>query len=551
MTHLVVEISKYLMILLMLGYVVLTLLYFRRKTHEGRSFLSGCQRFFLFWFHFLGFLVLFIQLKDFRIPAFYGLQVIFFIAYLSLWAKIYPTASRMLLNNSCMLLAFGFIIQTRLNLDKSLRQFVIVAVAGMASLLVPWIIKSFRKLEKGGIVCALLGLALLGAILAGGQTEYGAKLSFSVGSFSLQPSEFVKLTFVFFIASFLREDNSLRQVFFTTILAAAHVLCLVLSRDLGTALVFFLTYIAMLFVGTGRFLYPAAGLAAGAGASVLAYQVFSHVRTRVEVWKDPFADATGDGWQILQSLFAIGSGGWFGLGLAQGKAPTIPVVTKDFVFSAIAEEMGGVVALCLVLVCLQNLLQIFWVSTWMYGRFQKLVVSGLAVVYGSQVFINVGGVTKMIPSTGITFPFISYGGSSILATFLLFAIIQGYKIQLEEEEAERFEEEYGYMEYGYSNEGEPYDDYDEEYPDDRYDEYGREYQDNRYDEYGRRYQDGRYDDYDREYQDDRYGDYDRDYPDDDYDDYGHGYLAGFMAGYSQKEKEKGKEDDGRRGRRRR
>lgn len=428
------------MILLMLLYSVFTLYYFRMKSHVGRTRISHSQRFFLFLLHFLGNLILYLQTGDIQILLFYVLQLIFLTAYILLWRGIYKNASRLILNNTCMLLCIGFIVQARLNTDKAIHQFMIVVAAGLATLLVPYIMRQIRSWEKGCWLYGLIGLALLALVLVAGSSEYGAKLSLSNIGLPIQPSEFVKISFVFFVASMLRKDTSFKRVSLTTVVAAAHVLVLVLSKDLGSALIFFISYLCMLLVATQNFLYVFIGLLAGGGASVLAYRLFTHVQTRVQVWQNPWIDVTGDGWQILQSLFAIGTGGWFGLGLYQGKAGSIPVAIKDFVFSAISEEMGGIFALCLVFICMEMLLQFFWVSTWMKDRFQKILVFGLGTVYGVQVLINVGGVTKFIPSTGLTLPLISYGGSSALATFLTFSIIQAYYIQREEEKKEEEEE---------------------------------------------------------------------------------------------------------------
>ena len=213
-----------------------------------------------------------------------------------------------------------------------------------------------------------------------------------------------------------------------TAVAAGHVLVLVLSKDLGSALIFFLTYLTMLFVATGKWLYLGAGLGCGCGASVLAYYLFAHVRTRVAAWRDPWADIDNRGYQITQSLFAIGTGGWFGMGLYQGMPYKIPVVEKDFVFAAVSEELGGIFAICILLICLGCFLQFMMIAGRMQALFYKLIAFGLGMVYGIQVFLTVGGVTKFIPSTGVTLPFVSYGGSSILSTFMVFGVLQGLYI---------------------------------------------------------------------------------------------------------------------------
>lgn len=168
---------------------------------------------------------------------------------------------------------------------------------------------------------------------------------------------------------------------------------------------------------------------------MLAYQVFPHVQTRVAAWQNPWLDMDNKGYQITQSLFAIGTGGWFGMGLYRGMPYKIPVVEKDFIFAAISEELGGIFALCILLICLGCFLQFMMIAGQLQAVFFKLTAFGLGVVYITQVFLTVGGVTKFIPSTGITLPFVSYGGSSILSTFILFNVMQGlYLIKRNEEE---------------------------------------------------------------------------------------------------------------------
>lgn len=171
----------------------------------------------------------------------------------------------------------------------------------------------------------------------------------------------------------------------------------------------------------------------GSIAAVIAYQLFSHVRVRVVAWKDPLSVIEKEGFQISQSLFAIGTGGWFGMGLYQGMPNKIPVVEQDFVFSAISEEMGGIFALCLIMVCVSCFLMFLNVAMQMKDQFYKLVALGLGTVYGFQVFLTIGGVTKFIPSTGVTLPLVSYGGSSLLSTMIVFAIVQGLYILRQDE----------------------------------------------------------------------------------------------------------------------
>ena len=190
----------------------------------------------------------------------------------------------------------------------------------------------------------------------------------------------------------------------------------------------------MLYVSTHQPLYILAGLGAGSIAAVLAYYLFNHVRVRVLVWQDPLASYQNGGYQVAQSLFAIGTGSWFGTGLYQGKADAIPVADEDFIFSAISEEMGLIFALCMILICLSCYIMFLNIAMQLRNQFYKLIALGLGTCYIFQTFITIGGVTKFIPSTGVTLPLVSYGGSSVLSTLIMFAIIQGLYILREDEE---------------------------------------------------------------------------------------------------------------------
>ena len=439
MNNLIAVYSKFILIFLILCYSIFTLSYLRTKSHEARSRVAGCQRLFLFVLHLLGHLVLFVQTLRPVMLLLYVIEAAFLAVYMLLWRRIYPRSSALVSNNICMLLAISFIIQARLDADDYLRQFLIIAVAGVASLVLPALMRSFRNLTEhfrwlvGGI-----GTLLLAAVLVLGGTEYGAKLSLARIGIPVQPAEFVKIIMCFFIAGMLAKDTSRKQILKTTAVVAVNVGILVLCRDLGSALIFFLSYLLILYIAVQKPQYSLAGLGAGALASLAAYKIFSHVRVRVQVWRDPWQDPSGTGYQVLQSLFAIGTAGWFGMGLFQGAAGTIPLAHSDFVFAAIAEELGGVFALCLILICFENTIQILWLSSTLRNNFDKILVSGIGIFYGIQVFINVGGVLKMIPSTGVTLPFVSTGGSSVLASFLAFAVIQACFIRSEErEELER------------------------------------------------------------------------------------------------------------------
>ncbi len=434
MANLIVECAKYLMILLIALYAYACFTVFGYQKEKDKNRILRNQNVFMFMIHFVAFMGMYFKTNEIKLLLLYALQVVLLAGIITSYKLIYPKASRLIVNNMCMLLAIGFIMITRLSYTKAWKQCIIAAGAAIVSLFVPVIIRKAKKLSDWRMLYAGIGIVALAAVVVIGQVSDGAKLGFTIGGFGIQPSELVKIVFVFFVAASLYSANSFRTVVVTTVIAAFHVLILVISKDLGAALIIFVVYLIMLYVATKNAAYMFAGLGAGSLAAVIAYHLFNHVRVRVVVWQDPFAVYQSGGYQVAQSLFAIGTGGWFGTGLFQGEADQIPVADEDFIFSAISEEMGLIFALCLILICLSCYIMFLNIAMQLDNRFYKLVALGLGTCYIFQTFLTIGGVTKFIPSTGVTLPLVSYGGSSVLSTLIMFAIIQGLYIFREDEE---------------------------------------------------------------------------------------------------------------------
>lgn len=428
MVHLIVELSKYLMILLFLIYTYECFHVFAYQKDTDRRHIYHVQRVLLFVIHFDAFLILFLSTGEKQMIGFYLMQVVLLSAMIWSYHLFYKHASELVLNNMCMLLSIGFIILTRISFEQAFRQFLFALAGLFAALVIPVILQNLSLFRKLSWIYVILGAGALAFVAVFGKTSYGAKLSISFGGISIQPSEFVKIIFVLFIASMLYQKTDFRQVAITSVLSAVFVLLLVASKDLGGALLYFFTYLVMIYVATRKFLYFGAGLGAMAVAAFAGYHLFSHVQTRVQAWADPLSVIDHGGYQVCQSLFAIGTGGWFGLGLGQGLPQKIPVVTKDFVFAAISEELGGIFAICLIFVCVSCFFMIMNVAMKLSDPFYRLTAVGLGTLYALQVFLTIGGVIKFIPSTGVTLPLVSYGGSSLLSTMILFGIIQGLYI---------------------------------------------------------------------------------------------------------------------------
>ena len=434
MMNLTIELANYAFVILIALYTSLCFSVLKKKNQEDVNHGWKVQNLLTFLIHLLAFAVLFIQTLQVKVLIFYVFQFFLLQAVLVFTKMIYPGVNRLILNNMCFFLAISFIVLTRLSYDKAVRQYQIAAAALLISLVIPVLIRKCAFLQKIPWVYGAAGLLLLVTVAVTGKTMSGAKLALVLGEFSFQPSEFVKISFVFFSASMLAKSTKLKELVLTTAMAALHVLVLVLSRDLGGALLYFITYLVMLYVASKKPLYLLGGLTAGAAAAWIGYQLFYHVRVRVLAWTDPFSVIEKEGYQITQSLFAIGTGSWFGMGLNQGMPDKIPVVEQDFVFSAIAEEFGGIFAICLILICMSCFIMFVNISMQIKNNFCKYTALGFGTLYGFQVFLTIGGAIRFIPSTGVTLPLVSYGGSSMAASIIMFAIIQGMYLLKEDEE---------------------------------------------------------------------------------------------------------------------
>lgn len=429
----IVIVTKYLFILLMLFY---TWESFSALIHTKRYQAAGIfqrQNAIIFVTYILGIVTIFMNQKDttdVNVIILGGLQMCFLIVVLGIFPIIYPNINKGILSNMCMLLTIGFIILARLSFEKSVKQFIIVAVVTMLSLIVPYLMSRFNMWKSLTWIYCFVGLGLLVAVLVVGTLSRGAKLYIKISGFTFQPSEFVKIIFVFFIAGMLSKSAEFGHLVLSAVLAGLYVIVLVISTDLGSALIFFMMYLFMVYVGTKKVRYLFIGMAGISTASVIAYKLFSHVQVRVIVWKNPFAAdiINNSGYQVSQSLFALGSGGLMGTGLYQGYPNKIPIVDNDFVFSAIGEEFGAIFGILLILVCLSCFISFLNTAMEQNSMFNRLVCVGLGVGYAIQIILTVGGAINMIPSTGVTLPLISSGGSSILSTLIVFAIIQGLAI---------------------------------------------------------------------------------------------------------------------------
>jgi len=364
------------------------------------------------------------------------------------WA---PYADPLLLPAVALLVGLGLSVIHRLDLadaqngrgSESAPTQLIWATIGVALFVgVLVVIRDHRVLARYAYILMLAGLVLLAipAVLPSRFSEInGAKLWILVGGFSIQPGEFAKICLVVFFAAYLVDKRDVlalasrrvvglelprgRDLGPVLVIWGLSILVLVFERDLGSSLLLFGIFVVMLYIATERASWLVIGLLLFAAGAFLAYQVFGHVQQRVDVWLDPFKYKSSDGYQLVQSLFGLGTGGLFGAGLGGGRPDQVPVAKSDFIASAIGEELGlfGLVAVIIVyLILVERGLR---TSLIVRDAFGKLLTAGLSFAIAWQVFVVLGGVTGLLPLTGLTTPFLAYGGSSLVANFALVALL--------------------------------------------------------------------------------------------------------------------------------
>lgn len=333
----------------------------------------------------------------------------------------------------------GITFVTRLQPDASLGQviFLFLGVALMVGTLA--VVKNLEVIKRYKYVLGIAGIILLVLPMFIGTEIYGSKLWIKIGGFQFQPGEFAKVLIVLFLAGYLAENRELLSISNRTVLGIKFprlrllyplfivwgvcLLVVAFERDLGSALLFYTIFLIMLYVATGRVSYVIIGLALLAVGAFGMYQIMSHVQARVAIWLDPFSDAQNLGYQIVQSLFSLADGGLAGVGIGKGMADIIPVVASDMIFAAIGEEMGLLGGSAVLLLFMLFAVRGLTTAARAKSDLAAFSAAGLTAAISFQAFTIVGGVTKLIPLTGVTLPFMSQGGSSLLASFVIVALL--------------------------------------------------------------------------------------------------------------------------------
>jgi cell division protein FtsW (lipid II flippase) len=358
-----------------------------------------------------------------------------------------PQADPYLFPLVAVLACFGLVVVYRIDEDLARDQaqwFVIGLLFFVATIL---LLRDFRVLERYRYTIALAGLALLllPRVPGIGQQVNGAYLGVKVGPVAFQPAELGKIALVIFLAAYLRDTRQMlvqgsRRFLGVTIPPLKHfgpllvvwgasMLMLVFIRDLGSSLMYFGGFLALLYVATNRLSFVVIGMLLFAGGAWFFASTVGHVQDRINIWRDPFPYYDEEGYQIANGLFAQADGGLFGQGLGAallnvpGGGPLIPAPQTDMIYAVIVNDLGLVGGCGLLLTYLLIAQRGFKIATLASDSFSKLLAAGLTAVMALQVFVIVGGVTRVIPLTGVTLPFVSYGGSSIVANFVLLALL--------------------------------------------------------------------------------------------------------------------------------
>lgn len=364
-----------------------------------------------------------------------GIFIAFLIAHLAI-RKLAPGADPALLPLSFALSGIGIAFVTRLAPELAMRQVMWLFFGVVCMLLVLIFLKNLDRIANYKytlmIVCFLLLLSPLLPVV--GQEIYGSRIWLNIAGISFQPGEIAKILIVLFLAGYLAQNREMLSIFTHRIgpfkipdlatlvpllvMWVISLLIVIFEKDLGSALVVFFVFITMLYVATGKKTYLIIGFVLIAIGGVAAFLLFDHVQIRVDTWLDPFKDATGDGYQLVQAIFSIADGGLFGVGIGNGMSDQIPIVESDFIFAAIAEETGLLGAAGLLLLYLCFAIRGLVTAARAKSDVSSFIAVGLTASIILQAFIIVGGVARLIPLTGLTLPFVSQGGSSLLASFI-------------------------------------------------------------------------------------------------------------------------------------
>lgn len=358
----------------------------------------------------------------------------------NIMGKIWPV-DRAILILVLLLCSIGLIALSAIcRSEETPRTQAVYAAAGVAAMFIgAGLIRGLSHWKKAApVLMVLCVLALLSPWVIGSWYQ-GARNWVNLGPISGQPSEFMKPVLIVILAAGFSNRPRFAKCLPTIAYAALCCAILLTERDLGALLLYFMTTVLMYYVASSNAALTFSGLGMGAGAAVIAYHAFPYVQDRVSIWQNPWADPLDTGYQIVRALAAIGSGGLFGMGLGLGMPRSVPLYHSDFIFTSIAEEFGLIFSIGLMAVYVLIIMRGMIVAGNARTSFHSLVAFGLVVIMGLQALLIIGGNTKMLPLTGVTLPLVSYGGSSLVSTFLSMGVLLGISSMNAEDEARDIE----------------------------------------------------------------------------------------------------------------
>ncbi|WMJ80511.1 FtsW/RodA/SpoVE family cell cycle protein [Clostridium sp. MB40-C1] len=338
--------------------------------------------------------------------------------------KFFPDGDKYIQIFACILTVIGLVVLYRIKPIEAVKQVVWFVVGITLFIIIVVVLPDLKRFSKWKWEYLIITIVLMSLGTLFGRDKYGAKNWIFIGGYGFQPSEFAKLFLVVYLAAALEKYEESKDLIVPAIAVMVSLGFMVLQRDLGSALIFFGMSVTMLYIATSKVKYVGACFGLFAVGSVISYKLFSHVRVRFLIWRDIWSYAEGKGFQIVQSMIAIASGGLFGTGLGLGHPEFIPVNTTDFIFAVLCEEMGGLMGFAVIILYFLLFYRCMRAAVYTDNKFSALVAVGYSAMIASQVLVIIGGVTNLIPLTGITLPLISYGGSSMLTTFIALGILQ-------------------------------------------------------------------------------------------------------------------------------
>ncbi|NLY85093.1 MAG: FtsW/RodA/SpoVE family cell cycle protein [Tissierellia bacterium] len=327
-----------------------------------------------------------------------------------------------------MLVSIGIIMIYRINEGLGIKQLIWISMGIFLFFLTYFIIRKIRIWENLTYIYLIGAYILFIITFVFGDRKHGAINWVNIGQFSFQPSEIIKILLIFILSSYYSNKDRWKEIKYSSYylmgIIYSFIMLLFLQKDLGTALVFYTIFVAIQFIYEDDRKLVLINIGLSIFFGILGYTLFDHVKIRFQSWLNPWKYIERQGYQITQSLFAIAEGGFFGKGLGLGHPDFIPVVYTDFIFSAICEEMGIFTGIGIIMLFMILVYRGFKIAIAQRNKFYRLLALGISILFGVQSFIILGGVIKMIPLTGLTLPFISYGGSSILTSFIALGILQ-------------------------------------------------------------------------------------------------------------------------------